>query len=169
MRVYLSKDDLWKNHVEDASGWLFTRSGNAYAAVRVAGEGYTFSDEDLVRVDRKNVLKKNEHGVFLDFKDMWAPVVIQMGRASDYKSFEAFQASVKARKFEYKNGKLTYESEAKDKYEYWAKGAQLPKINGATVNLNPPKNFDSPFLSMKHGSNKAVIKYPEYKDVVLEF
>jgi hypothetical protein len=28
---------------------------------------------------------------------MWAPIVIQMGRASDYKSFEAFQSSVKDR------------------------------------------------------------------------
>jgi len=92
-----------------------------------------------------------------------------MGRAADYKSFEAFQTSVKARKFEYENGKLAYESEAKDSYEYWAKGAQLPKINGTTVNLNPPKTYDSPFLSMKHGENKAVIKCPGYDDVVLEF
>jgi hypothetical protein len=76
---------------------------------------------------------------------------------------------VKDRTFEYKDGKLTYESEAKDKYEYWAKGAQLPKINGITVNLNPPKTYDSPYLSMVHGSNKAVIKYAGYDDVVLEF
>jgi hypothetical protein len=92
-----------------------------------------------------------------------------MGRAADYTNFEAFQASVKARKFEYENGKLTYVSEAKDEYEYWAKGAQLPKINSATVNLNPPKTYDSPYLSMEHGSNKAVIKYTGYNDVALEF
>jgi hypothetical protein len=100
---------------------------------------------------------------------MWAPIIIQMGRAADYKSFEAFQAAVKQRKFEYENGKLTYESEAKDSYEYWAKGAQLPKINGTTLNLNPPKTYDSPYLSMMHGSSKAVIKHPGYRDVVLEF
>jgi hypothetical protein len=51
----------------------------------------------------------------------------------------------------------------------WAKGAQLPRINGTEVNLNPPKTFDSPFLSMVHGSSKAVIHYPGRKDVMLEF
>jgi hypothetical protein len=35
--------------------------------------------------------------------------------------------------------------------------------------MNPEKTYDSPFLSMKHGENKAVIKYPGYDDVVLEF
>ena len=86
-----------------------------------------------------------------------------------YKSFEAFQASVKARKFEYENGKLTYESEAKETFEYWANSKQLPKINGTPVNLNPEKTYDGPFLSMKHGENKVVIKYPGHEDVVLEF
>jgi len=45
----------------------------------------------------------------------------------------------------------------------------MPNINGATVNLDPPKTYDSPYLSMEHGSNKAVIKYPGYDDVALEF
>ena len=35
--------------------------------------------------------------------------------------------------------------------------------------MNPAKTYDSPFLSMEHGSNKAVIKYPGYKDEVLDF
>ena len=45
----------------------------------------------------------------------------------------------------------------------------MPNINGTAVNLDPPKTYDSPYLSMEHGSNKAVIKYPGYNDVVLEF
>ena len=45
----------------------------------------------------------------------------------------------------------------------------MPNINGATVNLDLPKTYDSPYLSMEHGSNKAVIKYPGYDDVALEF
>jgi len=100
---------------------------------------------------------------------MWAPVIIQMGRAADYKSFEAFQSSVKAKKFESESGKLTYESEAKDSYECWAKGTQLPKINGTPVNLNPAKTYDSPYLSMEHGQSKAVIHHSGYHDVALNF
>lgn len=45
----------------------------------------------------------------------------------------------------------------------------FPKINGKTVNLNPAKTYNSPFLSMEHGSDKAMIKHPGYEDVVLEF
>ena len=169
MRVYLSMDDLWKNRVEDASGWFFTRSRNAYAAIRIAGAGYTTSDEDLARIDKKLVEQKIEHGVFLDFKDMWAPVVIQMGRAADDKSFEDFCTAVKANRFEYQDGKLTYTSAAKDTYEYWSNIMTLPRINGTVVNLNPPKNFNSPFLSMEHGSSKAVIRYPGHEDFVVDF
>ena len=167
-RVFIRNGPLWENRVEDTSGWFFTRCGDAYAAIRMP-EGYKVTTRTYIWPGRKLEEVEEKNGRHLELKDMWAPIVIQMGRAADYKSFEAFQASVKARKFEYENGKLTYESEAQDTYEYWAKGAQLPKINGATVNLNPPKTYDSPYLSMEHGSNKAVIKYPSYDDVVLEF
>lgn len=60
-------------------------------------------------------------------------------------------------------------SRAKDRYEYCAKGAQLPKIDGITVNLNPEKTCDSPYLSMVHGQSTAVIRYPGYPNVELEF
>jgi hypothetical protein len=45
---------------------------------------------------------------------MWAPVIIQMGRAADHEGFEAFHASVKDNKTEYSDGKLTYVSEARE-------------------------------------------------------
>ncbi len=57
----------------------------------------------------------------------------------------------------------------KHTYESWAKGARLPKINGTNVYLSPAKTHDSPYLSIEHGLNQAVIKYPGYDDVVLEF
>jgi hypothetical protein len=132
-------------------------------------QGYTITNRTYIWPARKLQEVEEKNGRHLEFKDLWAPVVIQMGRASDYKTFEAFQASVKARKFEYKDGKLTYVSEAKETFEYWSNSKQLPKINGTAVNLNPAKTYDSPYLSMMHGSNKAVIKYPGYEDVVLEF
>jgi len=168
-RVFVRHGALWDNRVEDASGWFFTRAGDAYAAIRAAGPGYDVTARTYVWPDRELQEVEEKHGRQLELKDMWAPIVIQMGRAADYASFDAFQAAVKARTFAYENGKLTYVSEAKDTFEYWAKGTQPPKINGETVNLNPAKTYDSPFLSMEHGSSKAVIHYPGYKDEVLEF
>lgn len=81
--------------------------------------------------------------------------------AAEEKTSESDEALVRQR--------LTYESEAKDACEYWAKGAQSPQINGTPVNLNPAKTCDSPFLSMEHGENKSVIHYPCHKDEVLDF
>jgi hypothetical protein len=168
-RVFIRNGALWDNRVEDASGWFFTRAGDAYAAIRAAGPGYNVTTRTYTWPGRKLQEVEEKNGRHLELKDMWAPIVIQMGRAADYKSFEVFQSLVKTRKFAYESGKLTYVSEAKDIYEYWAKGAQLPKINGNTVNLNPAKTYDSPFLSMAHGQDKAVLHYPGYKDEVLEF
>lgn len=168
-RVFIRNGPLWDNRVEDPSGWFFTRVGDAYAAIRISGEGYTVTTRTYLWPGRKLEEVQEKNGSNLELKDLWAPIVIQMGRASDYKSFESFQTSVKARKFEYENGKLAYVSEAGDHFEYWAKGAQLPKINGTSVNLNPAKTYDSPYLSMEHGTTKAVIRYPNHKDEVLDF
>ncbi|MEO6755635.1 MAG: hypothetical protein ABIP85_28020 [Chthoniobacteraceae bacterium] len=168
-RVFIRKGTLWDNRVEDPSGWFFTRAGAAYAAIRISSGGYTATTRTYTWPGRKLEEVAEQHGHHLELKDMWAPIVIQMGRAGDYASFEAFQASVKDNKFDYQDGKLTYVSEAKETFEVWSKGTQLPKINGTTVNLNPKKTYNSPFLSMEHGSNKAVISYPGYKDVVLDF
>jgi hypothetical protein len=172
-RVFVSNGDLWNNRIEDASGWFFTFSGDAYAAIRVADGGFKVTDKSSIQVNlpdqitTKETVEKDGH--FLELNDMWAPIVIQMGRAADYKSFDDFRAAVKGDRLEYQEGKLTYSSLAKETYEVWAKGAQLPRINGTEVNLNPPKTFDSPFLSMVHGSSKAVITYPGHKEVALDF
>ena len=168
-RVFVSDGDLCKNGVENDSGWFFTRSGDAYVAIRAAVQGYQITNRAFTWPDRKiqEAERKDRH--YLELEDMWAPIVIQMGRARDYENFHAFQESVMGNRFEYGDGKLTYASEANITYEYWTKGAQLPHINGTAVNLNPPKIFDSPFLSMEDGSCKAVISSPGQKELTLDF
>lgn len=168
-RIFLNNQTLWENRVEAPSGWFFTRASDAYAAIRVAGGGYGMTTKTYVWPDRQLKEVERTNGHYLELKDMWAPVVLQMGRAKDYESFEAFQASVKDNPFTYEDSKLTYTSEAGDIYEAWAKFTSLPTINGKTINLNPVKTYDSPFLSMEHGSNKAVIRCRGLEDVVLKF
>ncbi|MCB1093308.1 MAG: hypothetical protein KDL87_17350, partial [Verrucomicrobiae bacterium] len=91
---------------------------------------------------------------------MLAPVVLQRGRAAVHKRFEAFQKSVKENLFTYTDGKLSYPSETGQTFNYRANSKELPKIDGKTVNLNPAKTHASPYFSMDHGSNRAVISYP---------
>jgi hypothetical protein len=170
-RVFISNGDLWANHVEDSSGWFFTHTGDSYVAIGAAAKGYHITTK--IRTWPKGMRKIKEveekNGHFLELNDMWAPLVIQMGRAADYKSFDAFRRSVKNNSFVYENEKLTYVSEAKDKYEYWAKGSELPQVNGNRVNLNPAKTYDTPYLSMVHGESRAIISDPGHEDVVLDF
>ena len=168
-RVFISNGELWDNRVEDVSGWFFTKAGDSYVAIRAPGQGYRITTKKYIWPNRKLKEVEEKNGHFLELKDMWAPLVIQMGRAADYKSFEAFCTSVKDNPFVYENEKLTYVSEAKDTYEYWAKIAQPPHLNGVKVNLNPAKAYDTPYLSMVHGESKAIISYPGYKDLILDF
>ncbi len=134
----------------------------AHGAYTITTKTYTWPNRKLKEV-------KETNGYFLEFNDLWSPVVIQMGRASDYKNFKAFCDSVRGKKFAYENGKLTYVSEAGDMYEYWARSTLLPHINTIPINLNPEKTYDSPFLAMKHGSTVATIMRPDQKALVLDF
>ena len=159
-----------------SSGCFFPRNGTASAAIRPAAGGYVIPSpgmisyfDDPMKADRKVISVDEQRGHYLELNDMWAPVVIQMGRAKDFESFEAFQTSVKENPFTYADGKLSYTSEAGDTYEAWMKFPQLPKINGETINLNPEHTFHSPFLKMKHGTNMAVISCAGQEDVVLKF
>lgn len=167
-RVLIRNGPLWDNRVGDASGWFFTRAGDAYAAIRMP-QGYTATTRTYIWPDRKLKEVEEKNGHFLELKDMWAPIVIQMGRAVEYVSFENFQAAVKAARFEYQDGKLTYASLAKETFEVWANSQKLPRINGSALNLNPPMTYASPYLSMFHGSARAVITYPGYQELVLHF
>lgn len=167
--IFISNGSLWDNRMEDESGWFFTHDGNAYAAIKAGDKGYQATTRAFIWPDRKLKEVEEKHGHHLESNDMWAPVIIQMGRKADYKSFEAFCDSVKSRPFSYEEGKLSYVSEMGDKYEYWSKLTQLPKINGETLNLNPAKTYDTPYLSMVHGESKAVISYPGHEDLTLDF
>lgn len=182
-RVFFRGDgELWANRIEDGSGWFFTRSGDAYAALKVAGGGYKVTDQTYRwERGRPTFLVDSRHGYYLELENKWAPVVLQMGRAADYESFEDFMESVKQNRFEYvesyyeygdghsEAGIMTYVSEAGDTYTYYSRSIRLPRINGEEVNLNPEKNLDSPFLSMVHGETTATMSYPGYEDVVLDF
>jgi hypothetical protein len=156
-RLLLSKGTLLDNRV-DAGGWTFSRSGDGYVAFRVAGNKGTKVSPSPFKT-----------GTYFDFNDIWAPVVVQTGQAKHYESFEVFMKAVQAQPFTYAEGKLTYTSLAGDVIEYWSKSTKIPQVNGKEFNLNPENTYDSPYLTMKHCTDKAVISYPGHKELVLDF
>jgi len=144
----------WDNRVE-SGGWLFTQLDNAYCAIRPAGGGYTSGAVN--------------HGVNLTIGEKWAPVIIQTGQADNYADFAAFQSSVMNNALTYAGGAMNYTSEAGDVFTFYANSKTTPKVNGTTVNLNPDKTYDSPYLSMVHGEEVATVSYPGYDDLKLNF
>jgi methionine-rich copper-binding protein CopC len=150
--------NLWNARVE-TGGWLFLQSGNAYCALRPAGGTYS-------AVTAAN-------GVDLAMSNIWAPVIIQMGQAANYADFAAFRTSVIANALTFSTASvpntLNYTSEAGDTFTFYANSKTTPRVNGTTVNLNPAKTYDSPYLSMTHGTNLATVSYPGYENLPLNF
>jgi methionine-rich copper-binding protein CopC len=147
-------NNLWNARVE-ASNWLFLQSGNAYCAIRPAGGGYTATTA--------------ANGVDLSLGNIWAPVIIQMGQAANYADFAAFRTSVIANSLTFSSNTLNYTSEAGDVFTFYANSKTTPLVNGITVNLNPAKTYDSPYLSMTHGTDLATVSYPGYQNLLLNF
>ena len=145
---------LWNTRIE-TGGWLFLQSGNAYCALRPAGGNYTAGNA--------------AYGVDLAMSNIWAPVIIQMGQAANYPDFAAFQNSVIANPLTFSSNVLNYTSEAGDTFTFYANSKTTPRVNGTTVNLNPAKTYNSPYLSMVHGTDVATISYPGYDDLLLSF
>jgi methionine-rich copper-binding protein CopC len=145
---------LWNARVE-ASSWIFLQSGNAYCALRPASGTYA--------------AETAASGVDLSLSNIWAPVIIQMGQAANYADFAAFQASVIANALTFVSNTLNYTSEAGDTFTFYANSKTTPRVNGTTVNLNPAKTYDSPYLSMVHGTDLATVSYPGYDNLLLNF
>ncbi len=145
---------LWNTRVE-TGGWLFIRSGNAYCALRPADGTYSAGAA--------------AHGIDLAMSNIWAPVIIQMGQVANYTDSAAFQSSVIANTLTFTSNTLNYTSEAGDVFTVYANSKTTPLVNGSTVNLNPPKAYDSPYLSMVHGSALATVSYPGFADLLLNF
>jgi methionine-rich copper-binding protein CopC len=146
--------NLWNARVE-SSGWLFLQSGNAYCAIRPAGGTYSATTAS--------------QGVDISMSNIWAPVIIQAGQAANYASFAAFQASVIANPRTFSSNTLNYTSEAGDTFTFYANSKTTPRVNGTTVSLNPAKTYDSPYLSMTHGTDLATVSYPGYQNLLLNF
>ena len=158
-RIYISLGDLWTNLVYDG-GWLFTQAGGAYAGIRIATGGTGPTD--------RYVIHSVDEGKFLDLKDKWSPVVIQVGQAANYSSFAAFRSSVKANAYSYSNGTLSYTSENNDVFSISRASTSMPTVNGGG-STNPAKTYNSPYIVGFHGENVVTVNYSNYAPLTLDF
>ena len=90
-------------------------------------------------------------------KNPYSPVILQVGRKSDFTSYTDFQNKVKANPVSYNGSVLTYKSIYDDNFEFFTDKSSMPKVNGAVVNMVPSKVFDSPFVSSTFDSGIVTI------------
>ena len=133
--------------VDEQSGWLFVKEGNAYLAVRPATGGYTW----LTSAKNKAASIDDR---FVQLSDVSSPIIFEAARASQVASFDSFESHVANNPRSYADGILTYRSLNGTTFVF---GTTPSKVNGALVDYAPRDLFASPFMSSTWGSGRITV------------
>ncbi|MBQ3426263.1 MAG: hypothetical protein IJH37_03845 [Clostridia bacterium] len=155
-RVYVSKDMYEASQTRD--GWFFAEDpdGSCYVAIKPAsGEISGTTDTD--------------DGKFLTLSDGFVPIVIQVGKKSDYTDIDGFAAAVKANTFEWNDTVFCYTSLNGDTVEVSVEDKMLPKINSESVDVNGDFLVRSPYFNSVYGSGVFNITDTKGHSFVVDF
>ncbi|MHC4993579.1 MAG: hypothetical protein ACYTGQ_00855 [Planctomycetota bacterium] len=155
MRVWFASAGL-NNRVERA-GWAFVEAAGAWAAVRPARDGYRWAANEV-----------GAPGDWLVPDDELTPVIIEVAQKSDYPSYRAFQNAITACAITLNNSVLTYTNPAGHTFTFHTDYSALPRVNGQTVDLQPPAVFNSPFIQSPWNSGVVTIQKDDRK-LTLDF
>ncbi len=134
--------------VEEDGGWIFAKSGDAFAAVKVVDGGYKWNKPWAHRskLDEKEIC-------FVTLNAEFSPIIFVANDAADYQNdFTTFKSAVKAQPIVYENGVLKFAT-------IMHEGVKNPgRVNGKNVDLHPPIAFESPFIRSQRGSGMVYIR-----------
>jgi hypothetical protein len=133
--------------------WIFVEAPQAYAGVCVVEGGAEF-------------LPPERFGSWLKCDDANTPVIIEVARKTDFKSFDAFCKKLSEQELAFKNSVLSYRSLAGDLLTFPADRSRLPEINDTPVDLAPAKVLDSPFVQSQWDSGVAHIQFGELRSIL---
>ena len=133
------------DHVEEEDGWIFVKSGEAFAGVMVVG-GHTWTRPWSERndLDSKSFARANQDR---------APIITVVNDAADYANdFRTFKNALKSRPLTYSEGILRFATITHE-------GPSKPgKIHGQDVDLHPSRLNDSPFIRSVWNSGVSHIR-----------
>jgi hypothetical protein len=131
--------------VEEEDGWLFVKSGDAFAAVKVVG-GYNW----VTPWKRRGSLRPKS---FVRLLNPDSPIVMIANDSADYDGdFAAFKATLKSQPITWADGVLKFATITHE-------GPLAPgKVNGKVVDLRPPRLNDSPFIRSDWNSGITYIR-----------
>lgn len=134
--------------VEEDEGWIFVKSGDAFAAVKIVEGGYRWSKpwvhSDTFTVQGKSFVVPNSEDT---------PIITVANNAADYNNdFAAFKKALKAQTIARADGVLKFATITHD-------GPLAPgKVNGEAVELSPSRVNDSPFIRSDWDSGVIYIR-----------
>lgn len=141
----------------EKDGWIFAESDGAYSALYVV-EGSSYWD----------TTKNSVSGKWLYCENEYTPIILEVVRKSDYKSFSKFQNKITDKIIDFNNNILNYKGIYGDLFTFYADYSHSPQINNTTINYAPSKAFDSPFLKSDWNSGIVYIQ-KDARKIMLNF
>lgn len=150
--------------VSEINGWIFAVAADAYAAVRIVD-----SEWDWVPDSDKYHRGGNENlnlGQWAELIDQYSPIIIEVGRKSDYAGYSAFRNEILSNPLAWNGSQLDYTStHYGTTLTLFADESAPPRIDGIPVDLSPVKNYDSPYLKGDFAGGPVMITYGEERTV----
>ena len=154
MRVWFASKGLDNRQEED--GWIFAEAKGAYVAIRPADGGYKW--------DIENNRKSN----WLKCINEYSPLIIQVVQKNDFDNYSDFKSAIRSLSLSFNKDILLFTGLSGDRFKIYADYSALPEINSKTINLQPDKVFDSPFIQAGWGDGIVEIKNGNHK-IELDF
>lgn len=149
----------------EKEGWIFAEAPRAFAAVRVVSGETNWEADSL---DQHHAKKgSTDAGEWLNLKNAFAPVIIEVARKADCAGFEAFQRATLANPLKMEKGRLDYTSGLnKTTLTLFTDYSRPPLVDGTPVNYAPQRLYDSPFIQGDFGSGVVTIRKGEKKETL---
>ena len=151
-RLYVSA--TFTNFSEKTSGWIIGKNSDSsvyfalYCTDTDGGNRYTISNAPADVAGAKWIYFANRSSVG----------VFEVGLASKYNGLNDFETKVTNNIKQWNNSnEFEYHSLYGDTFLFY-RDTTLPKLNGKTVDLNPKKTYDCPYISSKYNSSKIDIR-----------
>ncbi len=135
--------------VAEEDGWIFFKEGASFGAIRIMAHGPD-AYQWRAPADKNPDTEKN----VVALRDPDSPIIIVANQASDYgDDFERFKTALKKQKIEYDRQVLRFA----DLTFYGPQ--KIGRRAGATVDLSPPRLYDSPFIRSDWGSGRIFMRF----------
>jgi hypothetical protein len=147
MGVYIS--DGLRRHTLLEGDFIFINSPTTWVAVRAAGSVFAAAN---------NLLEPQQAraGTFYRLENDTVPLIIEAAEHSDYPSFEAFKAAVRAAALSHADGVYHYQSLSGDRLSMFDDRSR-PRINGEVTNYTPDVAYSSRYLYSDWDSGRITV------------